>query len=489
MSPEKNIIMQSSKTSKIIILVEFLLIIALLAVLLTRYISLSDVKPVVRTPNKPGESTLAYTPPPPPKVQIKTIKTIAKIRKLFAPTMEKISDDIYLARGFGTGSIMMVITDEGLVIIDTSEAQVVAKEVLAEFRKITDKPVKYIIYTHAHIDHIYGSPVFMENDTQVIATNKALEMMQQDLGWFSDYHDRSRDIQTGKGAPDYAKKLPFKSPFKHDDKQQYVKPTISFDEEYAFELGGKRFELYHTIGETPGHLMVWMPEEKALFSGDLYYESFPNLSTPMFESRQVKGWYESLDRMLQLNAHYLIPSHTLPVVGEEKIRDILIHHSQGIRYVYDETIKAINTGKSVEEAVATIKLPEALAARSHLKEGYGRVDWSVRGIYRNMTGWYDGKGTGLSPLPPQHRATELVNLSGGAAKILTRAIELQKAGEHQLVTELCDVVIQANPEDKLAHIIKAYSLDYLGIQGGNLNMFGFYRSAAAMERKAAGIKP
>jgi len=130
-----------------------------------------------------------------------------------------------------------------------------------------------------------------------------------------------------------------------------------------------------------------------------------------------------------------------------------------------------------------------LASMKQLEEGYGRVDWSVRGIYQGETGWYDGRGTQLNPLPPGYRARELIALAGGADKILARAIDLQKMGEHQLVCELCDVVLEANSEDKLAHIIKANSLEYLAYATGNLNMFGFYRSAASLERKSAGLMP
>lgn len=124
-----------------------------------------------------------------------------------------------------------------------------------------------------------------------------------------------------------------------------------------------------------------------------------------------------------------------------------------------------------------------------LEEGYGSVDWSVRGIYQAETGWYDGRGTNLNPLPPGYRARELVILSGGADRILARAIDLQKKGEHQIVCELCDVVLEANSEDKLAHIVKANSLEYLAYASGNLNTFGFYRSAASLERQAAGVDP
>ncbi len=406
------------------------------------------------------------------------------------PKVEKITEDIYLASGFALGSVQMVITDEGLVIIDTTESEEAAREIFEKFREITTKPVRYVIYTHGHLDHVCGTPVFMEEGTEVIATKDLVRFMQRDFQELHEFHVRSRLNQSGNLAQEYSRELPVKPLFRGiSGFERLVWPTITFDRDYSFVLGGKAFEVLHTSGETPDHLMVWMPEERALFCGDLYYASFPNLSTPMLEPRPVKGWVESLDRMIEMEPEYLIPGHTPAITGADNVRDVLTHYSRAILHVYERTVECINEGKTVEQAVQSVRLPEDLAGLPYLRELYGRVDWSVRGIYRGLTGWYDGHGTDLAPLAPSYRARETVALAGGADKILARAIELQKDGEHQLTIELCDIVIDANPDDKLARIVKANSLEALAFTGGNLNMFGFYRSAAALERQAAGIKP
>jgi len=473
---------------KALAVVQFIITLLLGAALMAQFISVKTAGPVVREPAAPGESTLAYTPPPPPKIALETIKELSELKKAMTPTVEKITESIYLARGFALGSVQMVITDEGLVIIDTTESKEAAREIFDKFREITTKSVRYIIYTHGHLDHVCGTPVFLEEGTEVIATKDLVRFMARDFQELQDFHVRSRRNQSGNLAQEYSRKLPVKSLFRGiSGFEDLVWPTITFDREYSFALGGKAFEVFHTSGETPDHLMVWMPEERALFCGDLYYASFPNLSTPMLEPRPVKGWVESLDRMIEMEPEYLIPGHTPAIVGAENVREVLTHYSGAILHVYDRTVDCINEGKTVEQAVRSVRLPEDLAGLPYLRELYGRVDWSVRGIYQGLTGWYDGHGTGLTPLPPGHRARETVALAGGADKILARAIELQKSGEHQLTIELCDIVIDANPDDKLARIVKANSLEALAFTGGNLNMFGFYRSAAALEREAAGV--
>jgi len=475
---------------KLLVASQSVLILLLVAVLAGRYVSFRDNRPLTREPDTPSEATLSYTPPPPPPVPAHVLVKLAKARKMMTPRVERITEDIYQARGFALGNVQMVVTDEGLVIIDTTESLDAAHEILNRFREITTQPVRVIVYTHGHLDHVCGTPVFLEEGTEVISTRDLVGFMQKDFVELRDFHVQSRLNQAGALAPDYARPLPIRSLFRGlDSLKDPVQPTVTFDDAYSFVLGGKAFGLFHTRGETPDHLMVWLPDEKALFCGDLYYESFPNLSTPMLEPRPVKGWVESLERMLALEPEILIPGHTAPVVGREEVRHRLENYRRAILHVYEDTVRCINQGKPVEQAAQEVRLPPDLAGLPYLEQLYGRVDWSVRGIYREKIGWYNGRGTQLAPLPPAHLARELVGLAGGANSLLARAVLLQQAGEHQLACELCDVAIQANPQDKMARVIKAASLDALALTCGNLNMFGFYRSAAALERQAAGEPP
>jgi len=448
---------------------------------------LRRAKTVVREPAAPGESTLTYTPPPTPQISLEMVVGLVDFKKWITPAVDKITDQVYLARGFALGSSVLIITPEGLVIVDTTESVEAAKKILAEFRKKSHLPIRYLIYTHGHLDHVQGASVFKEPDTQVIATRDWLRFVKQDQETLKPFIQRSRANQAGRAAPEFdAVKLPIQSPFGGTAaKPELVMPTLTFDQEYQFTLGGVRFELYHTSGETPDHLMVWMPDSRVLISGDLYYYSFPNLSTPMVEpGRPVQGWYESLERMIALKPEYLVPCHTEALAGETVIREHLQNYSRAIRFVQDAVIAGINQGQSEEELVSAVALPPELRDLPYLQELYGRVDWAVRGIYRSYVGWYDGHGSNLAPLPSRTWARELLALAGGADKVLTRAIAAQQNHEHQLAIQLCDLVLQANPQDKVAHLIKASSLDYLAVGATNINTFGFYRSAAALERKA-----
>jgi|GEM_PF-707094 len=449
---------------------------------------LRSVQSVIREPQAPGEARLAYTPPPEPKISAELIaRYMPVLMTMIQPKVEKVTDDIYVAMGYAMGNVTMVVTDEGLVIIDTTESEDSARNILADFRKITDKPIRYIVYTHFHPDHNQGTRAFYSEGVKIIATSEFLNWIHGPNPELGNRHfRRSLDVLGGAAEPDYAFKLPYNSPYLSAGKApEVMMPTITFDEQYSFTLGGKRFELFHTRGETEDHLAVWMPGERALHVGDLYYMSFPNLAGIMLEARPVRGWIKSLSRFIDLKPDYMIPGHTKPLKGQAVIQEHLKNYRDAIQYVHDETVRYINNGKSVDEAVREIKLPENLNKLPYLEGLYGKVDWSVRDIYHAYAGWYDGWGTGLNPLPPQYKAREIVALAGGADKILGRAIELQKNGEYQLSAELCDIVIAANPKDKLAHTIKAYSMEYLAFSSTNLLCIGSYLSAYSMHMKAA----
>lgn len=474
---------------KILIAVLIVIILVLIAVILFNFVTLKPAKPLTRIPDMPGASSFQYTPPPRPKFPIPSKKQLDNIRAMMKKTVEKVTEGVYIANNYGFGNVVMIETANGLVIVDTTEKAKYARTILAEFRKLTDKPVKTIIYTHGHVDHVFGTPVFKDKNTQVISTRTTVEFFKKEQGWLAPYLKRCRQIQAGRADEAYAMKMPIDVGFEGFEGETLVWPTIIFDKEYSFKQDDTDFVLYETGGEAPGHLIIWIPQKKCVVSGDLFYRSFPNLSTPMLSARSAEDWIGGLGKIISLAPDYLAPCHGLSLKGKDEILTTLTNYRDATKYVFDETVQAINDGNTVEQAVNDIRLPDKFSSQPYLHEYYGRVDWAVRGIYHRYTGWYDGWGTNLKPLPPGYLSREIIKLSGGVDTILTAAIEAQKRGEHQLAVELSDIVIKANPDEKIARAIKSYSLDYLGYLGQNINMFGFYRSAAAMEREKAGVKP
>lgn len=335
-------------------------------------------------------------------------------------------EKIYQATGFA--NTFMVITDEGNVIIDTS-IKPNAERHRKLLRAVDKGPIKYIIITHAHSDHIGGLEAWKETDTEVIQQKEAVEFM----------HWQSRI----RGKGNYAATIP---------------ATILFDDKYAFELGGIRFEIYHTPGETYDHLSVWIPRYKAAFIGDNYYESFPNIYTLRgTKPRWALDYVNSINKILKLKPEILLPSHGIPVHGNVEITRRLVKYREAILYIHDETVKGLARGVDRFTLMKKIKLPPEL----ELGEGYGRVDWSVRGIYEGYQGFFDEKVATMYPIPPDTVYPEVVKLAGGPGSVAERAMALVKEGKFVEGLHLADMALSADPEHQDALKAKLASLEKL----------------------------
>jgi alkyl sulfatase BDS1-like metallo-beta-lactamase superfamily hydrolase len=347
----------------------------------------------------------------------------------------KINDTISMVQGFG--NTFLVSTSEGNVIIDTSILLHAGthKQLLAPTIK---GPIKYIILTHAHGDHTGGIPLWKEQGTQIIAQRNHVE--------FVHYQARLAGFFARRNAAQFALNIPIPERWAGNYGGK-IEPTIFFDEEYEFELGGLKFEIYHTPGETPDHLTVWIPKYKVAFTGDNYYESFPNIYTLRgTQPRWALDYVNSLNKVLSLQPDIVLPSHGPAVIGAEQVKKRLTQYRDAIQYVHDETVKGMNAGKDVFTLMREIKLPADL----QIGESYGTVAWTVRGIYDGYAGWFNGDPATMYDQPSSSVYADIVKLAGGAEVVARRAVERLEKGDAIEALHLSAIAVSADPTSRAA---------------------------------------
>ena len=151
------------------------------------------------------------------------------------------------------------------------------------------------------------------------------------------------------------------------------------------------------------------PELKAAFTGDNYYESFPNIYTLRgTEPRWALDYINSLNKVLALKPELVLPSHGEPVKGNAEISRRLSKYRDAIQYVHDEVVKGMNDGKDVFTLMREIKLPAAL----DVGESYGKLSWSIRGIYEGYSGWFDMNPVTMYEEPISSVFADLTKLAG-----------------------------------------------------------------------------
>jgi len=214
-------------------------------------------------------------------------------------------------------------------------------------------------------------------------------------------------------------------------------------------------------------MVVWYADKKILLSGDNFYRSFPNLYAIRGTAyRAFDAWGATMDQLMAFEPEVLGPGHTKPVFGAKNIKDVLSDYRDAIRHVVDETRKGMDAGLTIDELAHSVKLPEHLAEKPHLREYYGRVDYAVRAYFVGTLGWFDGNPTTLGPLATDDEARRMIKLAGGTAAVMAEIISAKAAGEYQWALQLVDRLLNAGemiPESRAlkAEILRAHAVDQI----------------------------
>ncbi|MHB1214114.1 MAG: MBL fold metallo-hydrolase [Thiobacillus sp.] len=199
-----------------------------------------------------------------------------------------------------TSNAGFVVTPDGVVVFDALGTPALGYRLLQRIREVTDKPVKYVVVSHYHADHIYGLQAFKEHAGAPIVLAQ-----QSTLGYVggtaaSQGEDAARRLEQRRQAL-----FPWV-----DEKTYIVAPDQVFDKETSFELGGIRFDVKHLgPAHAPGDSVMLVKNYEVLFSGDVIYGGrVPFLDSP---ETDVRRWLAGLDYIAGLKdrVHYIIPGH------------------------------------------------------------------------------------------------------------------------------------------------------------------------------------
>ena len=401
----------------------------------------------------------------------------------FKKEIIEVTEGIHVAVGFALANAILIEGDGSNIIIDTTGTVETAQEVKDLFDSINSNPVEAIIYTHNHGDHTYGATVFAEDSTEIYAHESTGKYLSRVIGIL-------RPIISSRSSRMFGNVLPREEvenngigPFleigRDGRKPGLLYPTKTFSDKLAFTAAGIEIELYHAPGETNDQLFVWLPEKRALFPGDNFYKTFPNLytirGTPY---RDLVGWVNSIDMMRYLEPEYLVPSHTRPLVGAKTINNLLTTYRDAIQYVHDQTIRLMNMGMEPDEIAESLILPKHLGDSPYLQEFYGSPAWSAKNVFSGYLGWFDGNPSSLKPLPKREEATNIINLAGGWEKLFQEAEQSYLNEEFQWSLQLTDYLLRMKPDDRQTQLLRQSALVALGAKESNPNSRYYYLSSA-----------
>lgn len=361
-----------------------------------------------------------------------------------APAQE-VSPGIWMSPGLSNS--FMLTTDAGRIVLNTGmgfEGPVHR----ANYDAIDTSPIRYVILTQGHVDHVGGIGSVADPDSEIVAQANwetwqrdndllaAFRAQNSAFAWIDKVMDTITSTTQRFGPP---------------PPQSVPKPTVIVEDNHVIELGGRRLELYATPGgETFDSLVGWLPDEGICLGGNVFgclFGHIPNLVTVRGDRyRDALTVVESIDRVRALGAETLLTGHFGPIVGKERIAWELTRLREAVMSVHDQTVEGMNAGKDVHTLMREVVLPPEL----EVGQGYGMVRWDVRAIWENYAGWFHHRSTAeLYAEGPDGMEADLLELAG-AEPVLNRARTLLGAGEPVRAIQLAEIVHRSEPENKEA---------------------------------------
>jgi alkyl sulfatase BDS1-like metallo-beta-lactamase superfamily hydrolase len=325
----------------------------------------------------------------------------------------EVCDGVAFVASFGNVSAFE--TEDGLVLVDTG-SEPLAAAVHGEVRRWSGRRLHTAVYSHGHIDHVFGVPVWERESADrgwpapVVVAHEALPRRFDRYTLTAGYNQLVNRRQFG-----------------FDDlvwPTDYRYPDRTYADRLDLAVGETTFALRHEKGETDDHTVTWHPDRRVLCCGDLFIWASPNAGNPQKVQRYPREWAEALRRMVDLSPEFLLPGHGLPVVGSDRVRQALTDTADLLDSLVDQTLALMNAGARLDEAVHTVRPPAHLEGRPYLRPVYDEPEFVVHNVWRLYGGWWDGNPATLHPARERALATELAALAGGPGALADRALGL-----------------------------------------------------------------
>jgi glyoxylase-like metal-dependent hydrolase (beta-lactamase superfamily II) len=289
-----------------------------------------------------------------------------RMRKAVPTQLKQVAPDLYFLYDDISSNSAFLVTDEGVLVIDTRQHPAHGRDLIARIRKITDKPIKWAINTHAHGDHFLGNPAFKAVGATIIAHRDTVAGMV-----------KNQDLEVKRRAAF------FKSLDLDPSEVKIVLPEMTFDSRLSIKLGNRVVEImYLGAGQNPGDTLIYFPHARALYVGGPFANhNWSNMSfTP-----SIDGWIALLDKIAAMdNVDMYLPGH-----GDVGTRDDVLLEARLLGDVQKEVKAAIAAGMSKDEMVAILRFPQYENLRN-----YDRINVFIEALHHLYT-----TGKPLFPYP------------------------------------------------------------------------------------------
>ena len=245
----------------------------------------------------------------------------------------------------------VVVGNDAVLVVDTLTSAKEAVILLEDIRKVTAKPIRYVVNTHYHLDHAFGNCVFADKGAAIISHINCRKRVQQTK-------DKSLEMAKSFGMDDDALQG-----------TRIIIPDMAFERTLELDLGGRVVRLMYSghASHTAGSIIVWVPQQKVVFAGDILFTD----CHPYLAEGDLAGWAKNLAFLEALHAEKIIPGHG-PLSGRQDLLDMKAYLA-----AFDRNAKSLcATSQDVEKITA-----EMLKRLPQRKYGQFLVSANIQGRY------------------------------------------------------------------------------------------------------------
>jgi glyoxylase-like metal-dependent hydrolase (beta-lactamase superfamily II) len=214
-------------------------------------------------------------------------------------SFDEIGRDLYAFTAEGDPNSGIIVGDDSVMVVDAQATPVMALEVIERVRKVTDKPIKYVLLSHYHAVRVLGASAY--TDAEILAS------------------DSTRDLIVERGQQDKDSEIArFPRLFRAVESISGLTwPTITFPQQMSVWLGKREVRIMHIgRGHTAGDVIAWVPDANVVFSGDLVEYH----SACYCGDAHLADWPKTLDRLAQFKANALVPGRGAALATPDKVQ-------------------------------------------------------------------------------------------------------------------------------------------------------------------------
>ena len=399
--------------------------------------------------------------------------------------LSELADDVAMVEAFSHSILFK--TGEGLVVFDTSNLQGSGRVVDA-VRNWSKDPFHSLVYTHGHMDHVGGCGTFLR-DAQERGHPRPRVVGHENIKPRFDRYDATNGYNLAINKRQFGSVARRGYDVSTENERflppSSAEPDLTYQERMDLQIGGLDIELVHAKGETDDHTWSYIPEHKAICAGDFLIWAFPNAGNPQKVQRFPAEWAAAMRAMADKDVELFLPAHGLPIAGRERIKGVLTDVAEALEFLVQETVARMNEGMRLDDIVHEVKLDPSYLEKPYMQPTYDEPEFVVRNIWRLYGGWYDGNPAHLKPAKHEDLAKEIALMAGGALALAERA-QVLKETNPRLACHLAEMAVQAEPENRYAHEVRADVYQYRRGLETSLMAKGIFGTAANESKEALG---